>query len=453
MVTVEFGPSTSYGFKTASQASASGGGTVSVLVAGMKQNTLYHMRAVFDYDGGQAVDVDHTFQAGAIPPAKIPVMHVTTPLGQTPTPGVQLVSFGGEPFAVNPAGDVVWYYDYHGTGLGPWFQRLLPNGHMLMIVAFGTPPVSDASVREIDLAGNTIRELTLTDLSQKLAAAGYNLTLTAIDHDVLLMPNGHWLFLTVNTRIFHDLPGYPGDTTVSGNALIDVDQNNNPVWVWDAFDHLDVNRHPFAFPDWTHANSLAYVPEDGNVLLSIRHQHWVVKIDYANGLGAGDIIWKLGHEGDFTLLDSTSPSDWFYAQHDANVASANATGDFQLALFDNGDNRVLDDGGDVCDGSGHGDPPCYSTAAIFEVNEADRTARRLWSHQLPYSFWGGGVQELTNSNIFVDETAPNDINSNTSRLSEFTQQDNPTLVWQLVFNNQTAYRAEHLPSLYPNVQW
>src|ERR1019366_7269250 len=308
-VTIEFGPTTSYGFKTAPYSMPSGGGSAILQVAGMKQNTLHHMRAILATANGQVVDQDHTFQTGAIPSAMMPVMHVTTPQGQTPTPGVQLVSFSGESFAVNPAGDIVWFYNYQESTGGPWLVKLLPNGHMLMILNL---PGATSGIREVDLAGNTIRELDLSDLSQKLTNAGYNLQLTAIDHDVLVMPNGHWLFITSNTRVFTDLPGYPGQTTVVGNAIIDVDQNNNPVWVWDAFDHLDVNRHPMNFPDWTHANALFYVPEDGSVLLSIRHQHWIVKIDYANGSGSGDIVWKLGHEGDFTLLDSNSPADWFY---------------------------------------------------------------------------------------------------------------------------------------------
>ena len=60
-----------------------------------------------------------------------------------------------------------------------------------------------------------------------------------------------------------------------GDALVDLDQNHNPVWVWDTFDHLcsatvttpclDINRHPLDFPDWTHSNALVYSPDDGNL--------------------------------------------------------------------------------------------------------------------------------------------------------------------------------------------
>ncbi len=450
MVSVEFGPTTSYGFQTSSQTTPLGGGTANFLVAGMKQNTQYHMRAVMTSPAGQVFDQDHTFQTGGIPPALIPRYQVTIPAGQQPTPGIQLVSFtSGESFALDTAGNIIWFYDYQASG-GPWLVKLLPNGNMLMILNLpGPPPTS--GIREVTLAGAIVREVNLPQLAVKLQSAGYNLQLVSIDHDVLLLPDNHLLFIVAHTRVFTDLPGYPGQTTVTGNAVIDVDQNGNPVWVWDAFDHLDVNRHPMNFPDWTHANALFYIPADGSILLSLRHQHWVLKIDYRNGTGSGDVVWKLGHEGDFTLLDSDSPADWFYAQHDANIVSSNLTGDFQLPLFDNGDNRVLDDSGDIC--GMNGQPACYSTAAIFDVNENNWTAQREWSYQLPYSLWGGSVEELANANMFVDETSPADLGGATSRVSEITQQVNPTLVWQLQFNNQTAYRTIHMGSLYPGVQW
>ena len=70
-------------------------------------------------------------------------------------------------------------------------------------------------------------------------------------------------------------------------------------------------------------------------------------------------------------------SDWFFAQHDANIASTNTTGAFQLAMFDNGDDRPIDASGTPC--AGYVQPYCYSTAAIFQVDEDSRTASRFWS--------------------------------------------------------------------------
>jgi arylsulfate sulfotransferase len=61
-----------------------------------------------------------------------------------------------------------------------------------------------------------------------------------------------------------------------GNAIVDLDARGHPVWVWDAFDHLDVNRHPICFPGWTHANAFVYSQNDANLLISLRHQSWVL---------------------------------------------------------------------------------------------------------------------------------------------------------------------------------
>lgn len=79
---------------------------------------------------------------------------------------------------------------------------------------------------------------------------------------------------------FTNLPGHPGTTNLLGDVIVDLDTNLQPVWVWDSFDHLDVNRYPVNFPDWTHTNAVIYSKDDGNILISMRHQSWVLKVDY-----------------------------------------------------------------------------------------------------------------------------------------------------------------------------
>jgi hypothetical protein len=80
----------------------------------------------------------------------------------------------------------------------------------------------------------------------------------------------------------------------------------------------------------------------------------------------------------------------------------------------------------------------------------------LWG--LRFSCWPAiltlcSTQELANANVFFNETAPADLGGYSSRIMEVTQQANPTTVWELEFHNQGAYRALHLGSLYPGVQW
>ena len=65
-VSVQFGIDTNYGLTTWTQPIPQGGGAVSLFVAGMKANTLYHMRGVVQFaDGTQFNDADQTFTTGS----------------------------------------------------------------------------------------------------------------------------------------------------------------------------------------------------------------------------------------------------------------------------------------------------------------------------------------------------------------------------------------------------
>jgi arylsulfate sulfotransferase len=249
---------------------------------------------------------------------------------------------------------------------------------------------------------------------------------------------------------YTNLIGYPGTTNVLGDVVIDLDQNFKPVWVWNAFDHLDVNRHPMQFPDWTHSNAIVYSPDDGNFLISSRHQNWVIKVDYNNGAGAGDIIWKLGYQGDFKLQGAVDPTDWFYAQHDVNFVSSNTTGNFKIALMDNGDDRVFP-AGVTCNSAGA--PPClYTTVPIMQLDENAKTASFLFHQIIPanlYNSFAGDTRVQPNGNVEYNLAGV----GTDSYVFEVTPTDTPQTVWQMDVTNTNTYRAFRMPSLYPGVQW
>ena len=190
-----------------------------------------------------------------------------------------------------------------------------------------------------------------------------NVTILATHHDFAILPNGHLIVIADTQQVI-------GGVTVTGDVIIDLDQNHNPVWAWNEFNHLDINRRPYAVPDWTHTNAILYSPSDGDLIISIRHQNWLVKIDYDNGAGSGDIVWHLGYQGDFTLLNAdgsadNNPADWFYAQHGPSFTTTNTNGKFSLVLFDNGDDRgVSVVTGGTCGVTGQ--PACYSTVPLLE---------------------------------------------------------------------------------------
>ena len=233
-----------------------------------------------------------------------------------------------------------------------------------------------------------------------------------------------------------------------GDLIVEIDPTGNVVWSWSAFDHLDVTRYPyFGLPDWTHSNALIYT-QDNNLLLSSRHQSWIIKIDYANGAGLGDVLWKLGPDGDFTLLGG-DPSQWFYSQHDPNVLSVNGS-QTTLAVYDNGNYRIDPSTGLSCGTTGA--PACYSRATIFQVDESTKLVTLLWQ-DVPgfYSFWGGSINLLDNGNVEFDSCDP--FNSPASQIVEVTHTDPPQVVWQMNINGTNAYRGSRIPSLYPGVTW
>jgi hypothetical protein len=298
----------------------------------------------------------------------------------------------------------------------------------------------------VDLTGKLIWQMTAADLNKALAAAtcaGCNITVVGTHHDFVMLPNGHLIVIAATQQ---DNSG----TTVTGDVLIDLDQNHNPVWLWNEFDHLDINRQPYLFPDWTHTNAILYSADDGNLIVSIRHQNWLVKVDYANGTGAGDIIWRLGYQGDFTLVGGTDPTDWFYAQHGPSFATVNTTGMFSLVLFDNGDDRIFPSGV-TCGATGA--PSChYSTVPLLQIDETAMTATLVFHPTAPtYSFFGGNVAVLADGHVEFCETAGG--NGSDGEIYEVTQDSSAQTVWQMRVPGQYAYRGQRIPSFYPGVQW
>lgn len=458
-ITVNFGKTASYGFDTSNfPTPSSNGGQVNALVAGMLGQTSYHMQAhIALADGATLTDTDHSFTTG-VPPITSRV-DVTT--SGTPQPGIEMWNtlipdMPAQVFASDLKGNVLWTYTYQGSSLDTIQGiQLLPNGHLLLLISYlssltaGTAdkqPNTLNLVREVDLAGNTIRQITMDQLNKSLAAQGYDLTLKSFHHNVLALPNGHWVLMAAYPK---PEPGYPNG--VLGDVLVDVDQNSNPDWVWNAFDHLDLNHHPMAFPDWTHSNYMLYSPDDHNLLLSMRHQNWIIKIDFEDGKGSGNVIWRLGEGGDFKLENGTDPTDWFYAQHGMGFFSPNSTGVFKLGLMDNGNDRIFPSGQVLCKPQQATTPQCYSTLPVFQIDESNMTAT-LVNHYEPgpadFSFFGGNAEQLANGDMQVDFCA--------TLNGSVVQELDPTgtkVVWQATTPRADQFHVDRLPSLYPGVQW
>lgn len=429
------------------------GVSTNFFVAGMLPDTTYQMRHVFSDGTGSAPVL---FTTGGIPATvTIPAFTVS----QQPGPGSdpdqdmvfhQFVRGAQSLVATNLGGQVMWYYDVLQSGftLTKAGQSLAPGGTLLIngVDSYTPVPTAPNVLREIDLAGNPVRETNLAAINAQLAAAGRE-PIHAFHHDIQRLADGTTVVLGLTERTV-DISGTP--TNYVGEMVMVLDADFQVKWAWDAFDHLDVNRGPVlgeitlpgspeptaAVPllpavDWLHVNAVALSPADGNLILSVRHQDWVVKIDYRNGAGDGHVVWRLGAGGDFTL-NSADPSAWFSHQHNAHYVDDNT-----LVLFDNGNTRRATD------------PAANSRGQVWTLDETNMTATPVLNADLgDYSFRLGSAQRLSNGNYSFLSGSEGTIPKDTARSIEVLPDG--TTSYALKFSGP-EYRSYRVRTLYEGI--
>lgn len=365
-------------------------------VAGMRGNTTYVLQQERLIGGRIERGPLLTFRTG-VPQGLFEEFAITDPpdLQTSLTDGVLLSTYlrpQEMTMATDLEGNVIWYY----PEIGPAVLRPIRGGSMLVR---RSEFFSDQILREIDLAGNIIRETNARRVSWQLTAMGQD-PIGSFHHEAIRLPNGHTVVLGSVERILTDVQG-PGPVNVLGDMIIDLDENFQVTWAWNAFDFLDPSRQailgqvcesegPGCPPlfldqvanDWLHANSLFYVPEDGGLLISFRHQDWVVKIDFQGGVGSGEVLWRLGNDGDFTAV-SDDAWPWFSHQHDAETENG------LLVLYDNGNTRV--EGPEGIGGNSRGQ--------AWLLDETALTATLIYNFDLGgYASALGSAQRLSNGN-------------------------------------------------------
>ncbi|MCA9940974.1 MAG: aryl-sulfate sulfotransferase [Anaerolineales bacterium] len=346
------------------------------------------------------------------------------------------------PYATDLLGRPMWGYlrEFFNA---VWLLRPMPGGTFTIILDGADR--ADQVLREVDLNGNVVRQTNIPRINEQLADLGLE-PATSFHHDATLLPNGDMAIIASTERILVDVQG-PGPVDVIGDYVIVLDPNWQVKWAWDSFAHLDparaavlgetcVNEGPGCPPvllddianDWTHSNSVTPTP-DGHLLLSIRHQDWVVKINYANGAGDGTVFWHLGPAGDFDL-GTEDDTLWNTHQHDAHFISEN-----QIILYDNGNTRCAADA-----------QLCYSRGQVFQINEANMTASLVLNANLgTYAFALGSAQTLANGNYHFDSGIQTGEMVNYSLAQEVLPDG--TLNYEL-YTEMPAYRSFRVPNLY-----
>jgi hypothetical protein len=361
-------------------------------IAGLKPSEEYKVRHGVTTDSGVQTGPVLSFTTPDIN-VPLPARAVIQPHPAGATEGVLLqAALANKQMATNLNGDVIWYY----PGTLSYLTRPEGGGRFLGLVVNTSADQSHQLLREFDLAGMTLRETNAARVNEYLAALGKR-QISGFHHEARLLPDGNILVLGGVEQMTDGVQGPDNvDIDVLGDMIIVLDSNLQVVWTWDAFDHLDITRLAvlgevcpggctplYLAPtanDWTHGNSAQLAP-DGNLIYSTRHQEWVIKIDYQNGAGTGDIIWKLGNDGDFSV-NSTDPYPWFSHQHDAHILD-----DGTMMMFDNGNMRHLSDA------------TANSRGQVFQLDETNHVATPLLNADLGvYSFALGSAQKLANGN-------------------------------------------------------
>ena len=209
---------------------------------------------------------------------------------------------------------------------------------------------------------------------------------TADYHDMIVLPNGGYIlqaYDSISVDMSQIINGGNENALIVTLILQEFDPNNNLIFEWDAFDHLNIADYTNldltqSFITWTHGNSIE-IDNDSNIILSNRKSSEVIKIDRITGA----VIWYLGGPNNqFTFVND--PLSGFNKQHD-------------VRRIDNGNIMVFDNGNEHS--------PQLSRVVEYSLNEINMTAELMWEYSHPLGLFGatmGSAQRLPNNNTLIN---------------------------------------------------
>jgi len=454
--------------------------TANFYIAGMYPNSQYQMHHETVSPSGMIVQTGRTltFTTGSLPTTlEFPTNTVPIPAGPPTNISAPILLHGYLPTtkglslvvsATDLSGNVLWYYPRPVGQL----TRTEVGGKMFVLISHQTNLYYNV-LQEIDLSGNITLQTNIHRINEQLAQMTDPFTemprrpVNQFDHEVRRLPNGNIAvkaseeMLVTNAAQCGTTNGNPNTCDVLAAQLLILNPNLQIVWAWDSFDFLNINRPaslgevchqgdagcPVIFlastaNDWLHANSIQLTP-DGSLLFSLRDQDWVIKINYANGTGDGNILWRMGYRGDFTLNNPptsplcTTPNQqqeyaWFSHQHDANFEYGAQS---VLSLFDNGDLRIT-----RCDTGGS------SRGYVMSVDESNRTVTPILIQDAGgYSVGQGTAQLIPGSSNYH-------FNNGSLEPGPFTKSVEITPTGETVFEMDSedilTYRSYRMQDLY-----
>ena len=284
--------------------------------------------------------------------------------------------------AVDSSGEVVWYYESDTRIAG---INRLSNGNLQY-------HLTDFRTVELDLLGNTVAEYYAGDRPYGPVEGGIPIKgAQTLHHQPFEMPTGTFMAFSANAREVENYytsdsdPEAPRETQlVMGDTIIEFDRDGEIVWSWDAWDHLDPYRigyetlepywHVRGFPnhaDWTHGNGLTYDSSDDSVIINLKHQDALFKIDRTSA----EIVWIMGEHTDWPehlqsklLTPLGDDFQWMYHGHNPRLTERGTIVIYDNAAFQARPFNESDSVGET-----------YSRAVEYEVDEENMTVRQVWA--------------------------------------------------------------------------
>lgn len=385
--------------------------------------------------------------------------------------------------AIDEAEEIRWSYQAPHL---IFIVRQLSNGNLL----YGYGNRTDGLI-EIDLRGNVVRQWDAANLERQVAEHAIPVEVDSFHHDVIPVAEDRFIALSTSLEFVSNYysPDYSPRSRIPRanlvtDEVIEFHESGQVMRRFRLFDLLDPYRigygslHDFwdkrgyeQIPggtfDWSHSNSVSIDPDDGNIIVSVRHQECVIKIDRQSG----ELLWILGTPKSWKgawrkkLLKPVGGVKWPYHQHAASMTPHGT-----LLLFDNGNFQAV-----PFDKQRHASEN-FSRVVEYRVDEEEMTVEQVWEYAAErenrfYSTFLCDVDWLpdtrnvliTNGGEIRDENgkrtdfAPGD--RQWAEIFEVTYGDNPRRVFDMVIQSPTeqpeigwsVYRAERIKDFFNSV--
>lgn len=339
--------------------------TMTLPLSGLKAATDYQVN-VQVVRGDQVLE---TIESGELRtnrvPEIFPQMQMTVADPSRMEPGVTLMNLirwenqkpdadFGAIVAIDSTGAVRWCYVADHL---IFVVRQLSNGNLL----YGYGNRADGLI-EIDLSGRIVRRWDAANRNRQVHDGAIPVAVDSFHHDVIPLDESTFVALSSTMRLvspYYD-PSYNRrrkipQANVIGDEIVEMSQAGDILRRYSLFELLDVQRIgygsldgfwdirgyedvPGGTFDWSHSNSVTHDPRDDSLIVSVRHQDAVIKIDRQTG----QLKWILGTPRNWKGVHKTkwlrplSPPKWQYHQHAVELTPSGT-----LLLFDNGNSRAV----------------------------------------------------------------------------------------------------------------